>query len=302
MNKQKFKLWMDSIDDKYLEEATCIQGKKHHFRYTLLAIAVCLVLASVSVLLHQGMLTDWKANKESNLVNNTPTETTAPEITPDNGITQEYFVKNGCDYTLLSCEASEPTEISGIESDTPPLVWLAGSIEIKLCSTNDATWASWFDTNTNNQWCLLSNTNSLNLLTTAADIVKELGYNVAVAPEAATNNTYNAFLLNNLTVSETTFILDGIRYSYRIASTNEKSEDFADISGTTIAYDNTLRTEIGWCPAKLSYTENKTGKIIWFDIVPGLLYSLSMENAATEESLLSMAHSLFTPAQDNADW
>ena len=103
--------------------------------------------------------------------------------------------------------------------------------------------------------------------------MKELGYNVAVAPEAATNITYNAFLLNNLTVSETTFILDGIRYSYRIASTNEISEDFADISGTTIAYDNTLRTEIGWCPAKLSYTENKTGKIIWFDIVPGLLYS-----------------------------
>ena len=302
MNKQKFKLWMASIDNKYLEEAACIPEKKLRFRYTMLAIAVCLVLASIGVLLHQGILTNEQSNHESYLANNSPTEAIAPETTPPDGITREYFAKDNSKYTLLSCEVSEPTDISGIESDTPPLVWLADSIEIKLCSTSDTAWASWFDSSTNNQWCLLSNTSSLNLLTTAADIMNELGYNIAVAPEAATDITYNAFLLNDLTVSETTFVLDGSRYSYRMAATYEVSEDFADISGITIAYDNILHTEVGWCPAKLSYTENETGKIIWFDIVPGLLYSLSMENAATEEALLSMAHSLFTPAQDKADW
>ena len=302
MNKQNFKLWMDSIDDTYLEEAATPPEKKSNIRYPLLAIAACLVLASVGILLRQGLLTSHKPDKGTTIASNTPTEAIAPEITPADVITREYFAKNGSDYTLLSCKATEPTNISGLESDAPPLIWLADSIEIKFCSTNNTAWASWFDANTNSQWCLISDTSSLNLLTTAADIVKELGYNVAVAPESATDVTYNAFLLNGLTVSETTFLVNGIRYSYRMASTYEVSENFADISGITASWDNTLNTEVGWCPAKLSYTENKSGKIIWFDIVPGLLYSLSMESSSTEETLLSMAHELFVPAQDAADW
>ena len=42
------------------------------------------------------------------------------------------------------------------------------------------------------------------------------------------------------------------------------------------------------------------GKIIWFDIVPGVEYSLSVESGASENSLIAMANELFTPLQGEA--
>ena len=187
-------------------------------------------------------------------------------------------------------------------TEVAPLVWIVDGLEVKFCSTNDMAWASWYDANQGTQWCLKANTSSLALLTTAMDIVSNLGYNVNVSPDNATDITYDAFLLNELTVAETTFIFDGTRYAYRMAATSEISEDFADISGTGTEYNTQLTAKVGWCPAKLYFNENGEGKIIWFDIVPGLLYSLSMETNASEEALLTMAHELFSPAQDAANW
>ena len=278
MNKKNFQLWMTAIDNKYLEEAAVLPVKKHTYHYIALTVAACLILAVIGVTFRHLLL-------------------------PDDGITREHFTKGGTKYTVLSCETSEPQDISGIEStESEPLVWYADGLEIKLCSTQDVSWASWYDTGTSTQWCLLSETDSLSLLTTASSIVDELGYHVAVAPVKATDLTYNAFLLNDLTVAETTFLLDGIRYSYRVASTYEITFPFADISGTTIDSAAHLTTEVGWCPAEAYFTESGAGKIIWFDIAPGLLYSLSMETGASEKALFSLAHELFTPAQDAADW
>ena len=288
MNK-KFDTWMNSIDDTYLEEAARPAKEKISYRALVLAAAACLVLTATGLILRHAVLSEGSATPDTTLAKNQETE---------DGITKEQFTKEGISYTLLTCTANESTDISGMEaSDTEPLVWVAGGLELKLCSTKDIAWSSWYDTNTNTQWCLKANTSSLALLTTAKDIVEELGYNVAVAPEGATDITYDAFLLNDLTVAETTFVLDGIRYSYRMAATYEITEDFADISGTGNQYDVIATSEVGWCPAKIFYTENNSGKIIWFDIVPGLLYSLSMETNASEEALLQMAHELFTPAQ-----
>lgn len=283
MNNKHFNLWMTSIDDSYLEEAAQPPQKKQTIKSAALAVAACLVLAATGLLLGHTLL----------LQNSTPKDS----------ITKEYFVKEGTDYTLLSCEAAEPTDISGIETaETEPLIWIAAGLEIKLCSTRDMAWVSWYDTNTSTQWCLTSKTSTLALLTTAREIVEDLGYNVAVAPEDATDITYDAFLLNNLTVAETTFLLDGVRYCFRMAATAEVSMDFADISGTGTNYGTHCSTEVGWCPAETYYTENGYGKIIWFDIAPGLLYSLSMETNASEETLLTLAHELFSPAQDAASW
>ena len=282
MNDKNFNLWMTSIDDRFLEEAASISKQNRRYRIITRVIAACLVLAAARLLFRHVQLSNDKAN---------------------DGITREYFTTNGTNYTMLSCEITEPTDISGMEATkTEPLVWYAGGLELKLCSTNDTCWVSWYDTNTHTQWCLLSETDSLSLLTTAGTIVEELGYNVAVAPENATDITYNAFLQNNLTVAETTFLLNGVRYSYHMSSTYEVTFPFADISGTGTDYATHLTTEVGWCPAELYFTENASGKIIWFDIVPGLLYSLSMETGASEENLLSLAHELFSPAQDNAGW
>ena len=278
MKKQSFDLWMHSIDTVFLEEAAKPPVRKTKFYSSGIAIAACLVLAVTGLLLRQGLLAD-------------------------SAITKDSFSKDGTKYTLLSCEAAEPTDISGINTtDAQELSWYAAGLEIKLCSTQDTIWASWYDTATTTQWCLLSDTSSLALLTTAKDLVEELGYNVAVAPADATDITYDAFRINDLAVAETTFLLDDIRYSYRMAATYEIAEDFADISGTGDLYALHSVAEVGWCPAKIYYDENGYGKIIWFDIAPGLLYSLSMETNASEDALLSLAHELFVPAQDTADW
>jgi hypothetical protein len=40
-----------------------------------------------------------------------------------------------------------------------------------------------------------------------------------------------------------------------------------------------------------------SGKLVWFDVVPGLLYSLTMSDGASQSALLDMAQQLYTPAQ-----
>jgi hypothetical protein len=54
---------------------------------------------------------------------------------------------------------------------------------------------------------------------------------------------------------------------------------------------------VSWCPARVYYNAGGEGKIVWFDIVPGLLYSLTMSNGASEKALEEMASQLYTPAQ-----
>ena len=136
------------------------------------------------------------------------------------------------------------------------------------------------------------------MLTTASQILRSTGLDVTVAPEEATDITYNAFLLDGLTVAETTFVLDGIRFSYRMAATAELLEDFKDISGIEGPFERISAGEVAWCRAKINYTEGEQGRIIWFDVVPGILYSMSMEQGASDETLLELANELFEPAQD----
>lgn len=103
--------------------------------------------------------------------------------------------------------------------------------------------------------------------------------------------------LDDLAVDETTFRLDGVRYSYRTAATDRIEEDFADISGIDTEYQNQSAAQVGWCQAKLAYEDGGAGGIIWFDVAAGLLYSLSMDQGASESALLEMANLLFTPTQ-----
>ena len=202
MNKANFELWMNSIDKKYLEEAAMPPVKRSNYRKAFLAAAACLLLACTGLLFRHALLSK-------------------------DGITKEKIRQNGETYTLLSLETDTPSDISGLEEVTAePLAWFAGGLEIKLCSSEESAWVSWFDPKTNTQWCLTSEASTLSLLTTASEIVKELGYNITVAPEQATDITYDAFRLNDLTVAETSFLMDDVRYSYRMASTYELTFPF----------------------------------------------------------------------------
>jgi hypothetical protein len=123
---------------------------------------------------------------------------------------------------------------------------------------------------------------------------------VTVAPESAEKITYNVFLFGDLTVAETTFVIDGITYAYRMAATTEIGEDFADISGMEGPFGQNTEGEVLWCSAKLSFDEGGQGKIVWFDVVPGILYSLRAESGASADMLQNMAVQLFEPVQDNS--
>ena len=79
----------------------------------------------------------------------------------------------------------------------------------------------------------------------------------------------------------------------------ELLENFTDISGMDGPFDEIAAGEVYWCRAKLNFDEGGQGKILWFDLVPGILYSMSMDRDASRETLLEMANDLFVPAQDN---
>ena len=83
-----------------------------------------------------------------------------------------------------------------------------------------------------------------------------------------------------------------------MAATAELLEDFKDISGIEGPFEQISAGEVAWCRAKINYTEGEQGRIIWFDVVPGILYSMSMEQGASDETLLELANELFEPAQD----
>ena len=179
------------------------------------------------------------------------------------------------------------------------LSWDAGKLDIQLLSSPSTTSVSWYLEEEQTQCYLTARANTLEVLTTASQILKSTGLDVAVAPENAQNITYNAFLLDGLTVAETTFQLDGITYAYRMAATMELVEDFADISGMAGPFGHELADQVLWCSAKLSFNEGGEGKVLWFDVVPGILYSLSMDSNAGEDALLDLATQLFEPAQED---
>ena len=55
-------------------------------------------------------------------------------------------------------------------------------------------------------------------------------------------------------MAETTFELDGVRFSYRMAATSELLEDFTDISGMAGPFERISAGEVAWCRAKINYT------------------------------------------------
>ncbi len=314
MSKKNFNVWMNSIDNDLLEEAantTNLTTKKATIRRIFpLAAAACLVLAVAGIASMGGLFRKTSSTPPAEFAEHgytlpVPVEATNVAYQAISGreytvpVAEASFTVEQQDYTLRAYNTEQPQNISEKE-DSEPLVWYAAGLEVKLCSTNNSSWVSWYDEEAKMQWCLLTENAKLALLTTANDIVNELGYQMAVAPAGAANITYDAFRLNEMTVAKTTYTLNGIRYSYSTAAAS--GFELVDISGTEESYSTTLTTQVGWCPAELSYTENGSGKIIWFDVVPGLLYSLTMESGASEEALLNAALEVFNPAQDNAYW
>lgn len=216
---------------------------------------------------------------------------------------QVSYTLDGTVYTCRALSAGAPLDISGLEPEyTEQLDWESGGLQLQLRQTEScAAWVGWYSSAQQTQWCLSAETDPLTLLNTARGLVEELGHNMAVAPDTAEAVTYRAFRLGELTVAETSFVLDGTACVYRTAATLLIEEQFADLTELADeAFDHHTAARVQWCEARLSWNEDGAGKIVWFDVVPGLLYSLSVDRCASEAALLELADTLFAPAQGDA--
>jgi hypothetical protein len=126
------------------------------------------------------------------------------------------------------------------------------------------------------------------------EIIDTLGMNLNV-PEDAQNISY--FIIEIAEVNSTAqamFTRDIVDYTYRIRSTTE----FEDISGAYYEWETIKEIEISYCSGEVRFNEGKEGICLWYDTVPGLMYSIYATSGASEEGLLSIAYELYVPAED----
>ena len=300
----KFRLVMNAIDDDLLEEAYAPVKRKIPLRWISLAAAACLVLV-LGLAIGHGRNPGVTSTELSDMgyVMQLPenAERVRYEIVTlaDREGAQASFRIQDTEYLYQAVKTPEQQELSD-SGEANVLTWNSGDLDIQLLSSSAGTSVSWYIPNDQTQWYLTARADTLEVLTTAGQIFRATGLDVAVAPDFAENITYNAFLLGDLTVTETTFVIDGVAYAYRMAATTETGGDFADISGVEGPFGENAQGEVLWCDALLSFNPGAQGKIIWFDVVPGILYSLSVESGASADRLQDMAVQLFEPAQNNS--
>ena len=300
---EKFRLVMNAVDEDLLEEACVPLKRKNILPWISVAIAACLMLVlGASVAQSRNTAVTFTDLSEMGYVMNLPEDAEQIRyeiLSPAEGNgAQASFQIRDTEYVYRAVKAQEQQRLSD-KSEANVLAWNSGNLDIQLLSSSSSTSVSWYIPEDQTQWYLTARANTKEVLTTASQILHIIGLDVAVSPEGAENITYNAFLLDDLTVAETTFIVDGITYAYRMAATTEIGENFADISGMEGPFAREDAGEVLWCAARIGLDEGGQGKIIWFDVVPGILYSLSAESGASAEMLQDMAEQLFEPAQDN---
>ena len=112
------------------------------------------------------------------------------------------------------------------------------------------------------------------------------------APEFA--NSASWFVINtDPAVGELRFSVNGLNYTYRITPATA----FSDISGMYYTWTGSENVQVGYNTAVVSYIENEQGIIQWFDVVPGLMYSLSVDSGAQADELTEIANMIYEPVQ-----
>ena len=89
------------------------------------------------------------------------------------------------------------------------------------------------------------------------------------------------------------FVWNGVECTARISG----EPSFTDISGMYFSWKSEISTKIELCDAVVKLAESggsTTGVCLWYDIVPGLMCSVSMKNDATQELLEAIARQVYT--------
>ena len=335
MNDERFARIMRAVDDELLEEAMQPAEKSSRvirLRWAAAAAAcLCILAGGIWTVRYGGVF----ASDPLNETPDDPTAPSADNAAAESSLTAEdlavygytlalpldaentvyaivelgddhalpmaqaTFTQDGQKYVCRALKTDQPEDISGLnEQWTQSIDWSFDSVSLQLRETDDAAaWVGWYEPETQTQWCLSTEEGGNAPVHTAHTILHSLGYDMAVAPEDAEGIVYDVFRMDDLIVAETAFTLDGVRCSYRTASTGVIEFPFADLSGTTQDTPSHVSTELGWCQAELYFTEGGEGKVVWFDAAPGLLYSLSVDSGASEQVLLDLANTLYAPTQ-----
>ena len=302
----KFRLVMNAVDDDLLEEAFAPVKRKNLLPWIRVAIAACLMLVLGLTFAHsRNSAVTFTDLSDMGYVMKLPEDAKQIQYEiltlADSEGAQASFLIRDTEYLYQAVKTSEQQMLSdSVKAEPNALTWNSGNLDIQLLSSSSSTSVSWYIPDDQTQWYLTAQADTLEVLTTASQILRATGLDVTVAPESAGNITYNVFLFGDLTVAETTFVIDGITYAYRMAATTQIGEDLVDISGMEGPFGQNTEGEVLWCSAKLSFDEGGQGKIIWVDVVPGILYCLSAESGASADMLQNMAVQLFEPAQDNS--
>lgn len=133
--------------------------------------------------------------------------------------------------------------------------------------------------------------------TDAKGFVEKSGLDLNV-PEGAENVIYR--VLTETKLGEMQFTLNGVEFNARIKSVGE----WEDLSGIYVTWDSTEDCEISYCSGKLmtGKLDGKTVELVeWFDIVPGVMYSLSCSDTDLDGlDIIAVAEQVFKPMQGNA--
>ena len=201
MKQNRFKLWMQAVDNELLEEAQKPYRRKYTFIYRIGAMAACLVLVITAVTLTQ------RKKAESLQMPNPVTSASAEEIQhlgysvplPKDAENPSYYIidmgkdsakmaevdfeQNGTEYSCRALKSNTVQDISGLNYEWAKSEdWSGEDISVQLRQSDDSAWVGWYAFGAGVQWCISGGNNALQLLDTAQTIVENLGYTMPLYP------------------------------------------------------------------------------------------------------------------------
>ncbi|MGN0380713.1 MAG: hypothetical protein ACI4EP_02400 [Suilimivivens sp.] len=239
MKQNRFKLWMQAVDNELLEEAQKPYRRKYTFIYRIGAVAACLVLVITAVTLTQ------RKKAESLQMPNPVTSASAEEIQhlgysvplPKDAENPSYYIidmgkdsakmaevdfeQNGTEYSCRALKSDTVQDISGLNYEWAKSEdWSGEDISVQLRQSDDAAWVGWYAFGAGVQWCISGGNNALQLLDTAQTIVENLGYTMPLYPlesaeDAVADGGYAvAFSAADLKKTEDSYTLTAEIYDY----------------------------------------------------------------------------------------
>ncbi len=132
----------------------------------------------------------------------------------------------------------------------------------------------------------------------AEEILQKIGVEFEL-PEGAEDISYS--IISGQT-AQMDFIWNGAKCCARIEPS--LALELQDISGFYFDWKNESVCKVSYNEAQVKWTTDENGDTlgicIWWDAVPGLMYSVSMKSNANEENLSALANAIYIQMQGEA--